>query len=553
MLNADLAVDEITAHARAAYSLNPQVDTIIEIGGQDAKFTILKEGQVTFSVMNYVCAAGTGSFIEEQAKRLNVKLTEYSELAVGTSSPLTSDRCTVFMERDLNHFMSQGYEKRELLAAVLHSVRDNYLSKVAHLNKIGNVLCFQGATAKNKALVMAFEQKLQKPIFVSKYCHLTGALGVCLLLKEENVVKSKFRGIKFHKAKPKVSDEICDGCKNHCKLKKIHIAKETIVWGYLCGKEESDDSCRIVNKSRFDMLSSRRRILNPKKFQKHKELSPQHKTIIEELKAIEFDFSINKIKESFGLNILSLRHKLFTFNLEKIPQSKQKNKITIGIPTTLYMQEYVPFWQRFFHQLGYSVVLASSKIETMKNGKEIAGAEFCAPISYWHGQILELSRRADYIFLPHMFEGGEQGNEKFFCYYSNYAVAMVQNNESTKIQEKYISPIIDFSKPGLHNIQQIYDNLPQNLKVILTPNELQEAYHEAWEWFSSQKAKLVEFFQQQKNESNEITVVLLGRPYLIMDKVMNKNIPQKFNELGIKTFFQDMLPKFNVERNVSIQ
>ena len=110
VLNADLAVDEITAHARAAYSLNPQVDTIIEIGGQDAKFTILKEGQVTFSVMNYVCAAGTGSFIEEQAKRLNAKLTEYSELAVGTSSPLTSDRCTVFMERDLNHFMSQGYE-----------------------------------------------------------------------------------------------------------------------------------------------------------------------------------------------------------------------------------------------------------------------------------------------------------------------------------------------------------------------------------------------------------------------------------------------------------
>ena len=134
--------------------------------------------------MNYVCSAGTGSFIEEQAKRLDVSLSEYSKLAMGARSPLSSDRCTVFMERDLNYLLSRGYSKAELLAATLHSVRDNYLAKVAHLNKIGDVICFQGATAKNAALVCAFEQKLDKPIFVSRYCHLTGAFGVCLFLKE---------------------------------------------------------------------------------------------------------------------------------------------------------------------------------------------------------------------------------------------------------------------------------------------------------------------------------------------------------------------------------
>ena len=550
VLKADMAIDEITAHARAAYSLNPEVDTIIEIGGQDAKFTVLKDGQVTFSVMNYVCAAGTGSFIEEQAKRLDVQLNQYSDMAIGTSSPLTSDRCTVFMERDLNHFMSHGYSKKELLAAVLHSVRDNYLTKVAHLNKIGNVLCFQGATAKNKALVMAFEQKLQKPIFVSKYCHLTGALGICLLLKEENILKSKFRGIKFYRAKPKVSDEICESCKNHCKLNKIQIGKETIVWGYLCGKDETDNSRRVVNKSGFDLLSSRRRILNPKNYQESIETSQPPKSILDELKSMELDISLEKIKESVGLNVLNLRHKLFTFNLDEFPHIKEKNKITIGIPTTLYMQEFIPFWQRFFFQLGYSVVLSSSKTDSMKQGKEIAGAEFCAPISYWHGQILELSKRADYIFLPHMFEGGNLDDAKFFCYYSNYAVAMVQNNDSYEDQTRYISPVIDFSKPALNNIQQIYENLPGDLKVFQTPNELQETYHQSWDWFSAQKNKLVEFFQQQIQNSEEISVVLLGRPYLVMDKVMNKNIPQKFNELGIKTFFQDMLPNFNVEKNV---
>jgi activator of 2-hydroxyglutaryl-CoA dehydratase len=129
--------------------------------------------------MNYVCVAGTGIFIEEQAKRLGVSLQDYAALALQAPAPLISDRCTVFMERDLNHLLSLGYGREELLAAALHSVRDNYLSKVAYVNKIGNLIAFQGTTAKNYALVEAFEQKLQKPIAVSKFCHSSGAFGVC--------------------------------------------------------------------------------------------------------------------------------------------------------------------------------------------------------------------------------------------------------------------------------------------------------------------------------------------------------------------------------------
>ena len=178
IIGADIEPDEITAHATAACNLNKNVDTIIEIGGQDAKFTLLKDGRVTTSVMNTVCAAGTGSFIEEQAGKLGCPLSEYSKLTEGVSSPVTSDRCTVFMERDINYFLAQGYQRNEILASVLHSVRDNYLTKVASIGKIGNCILFQGATARNKALVAAFEQKLQKPIHVSRYCHLTGALGV---------------------------------------------------------------------------------------------------------------------------------------------------------------------------------------------------------------------------------------------------------------------------------------------------------------------------------------------------------------------------------------
>ncbi len=645
VLNADLVIDEITAHARAAYALNPQVDTIIEIGGQDSKFTVMKNGQVTFSVMNYVCAAGTGSFIEEQARRLNVPLSEYSNLAVGTASPLTSDRCTVFMERDLNHLMSQGYSKPELLAAVLHSVRDNYLSKVAHLNKIGNVICFQGATAKNHALVMAFEQKLQKPIFVSKYCHLTGALGICLLMKEELLgqqkaaestcsdssrigsspgdssifnglpsklemtpempldriieptalesisnqqkansrclPKSKFRGIDFYQETPEVINEICDGCKNHCKLIRIRMANEDIVWGYLCGRDETSDGFIPRQTSRFDLLSQRRRIFNPSHALRHATAAAaEHKLSslleelkkinladpLEKLKQIDLDLSLeklkdlnlnlllekvkqldlniplDKVKQLINLNLLTLRHRIFTLRQEDIQPTKSKNEITIGIPNTLYVIEYAPFWELFFKKLGYAVKLSSAQAQFLESGKEIAGAEFCAPLCYWHGHVKNLSDSVDYLFLPHSFEGGDPNHPKFYCYYSNYAVALVQNIESLKLKDRCIAPIIDFSRPAIYNIHQLYESLPPALKLIQTPSEIQKAYTEAWQWFTEQRQQLIDLFRQQSNWFDDISVVLLGRPYLVLDPVMSKKIPQKFADMGISTFFQDMLP-----------
>jgi predicted CoA-substrate-specific enzyme activase len=539
VVNADLAADEITAHARAAFALNPCVDTVIEIGGQDAKFTVIENGQVTFSVMNYVCAAGTGSFIEEQAKRLDVTLDGYAELAMGTPAPLTSDRCTVFMERDLNHYLSLGYAKEELLAAALHSVIDNYLSKVAHLNKIGNAICFQGATAKNAALVAAFEQKLGKPIFVSQYCHLTGALGVCLLLREKHIRETRFRGIDFYKEQPSVTEEVCDLCNNHCKLNRINLADESIVWGFLCGREEADTVRRPANPAGFDLLSSRRRIFDPKETQGVAGTAPPR---IEGGMGVEIELALTRLKESFELNLLNVRHKLFAFGQEELPAGRGKGSITIGIPATLYLLECLPFWKLFFTKLGYRVYVSPPSGELLGKGTEIAGAGFCAPLSYWHGHVKDVSRHADYMFLPVMLNGGDPGLPKCYCYYSNYAVALLRNNGSLRLEMRCIAPLIDFSKPAIDNVQQIYESLPRELRFIQTPGDIQEAYNHSWGWFIARKGLLVEIFQHQRKQAGDFAVVLLGRPYVIMDPVLNKNIPQKFNELGIQTFFQDMLP-----------
>jgi predicted CoA-substrate-specific enzyme activase len=574
VISADLAVDEITAHARAAYALNPAVDTIIEIGGQDSKFTVMRNGHVTFSVMNYVCAAGTGSFIEEQAKRLNVPLQDYARLAMGTSAPLTSDRCTVFMERDLNHFLSVGYSREELLAAALHSVADNYLSKVAHLNKIGDVVCFQGATAKNEALVAVFEQKLQKPIFVSKYCHLTGALGVCLLLREKHVPVSHFRGLDFSKQVPQVSEEICDLCKNHCKLTRVQVDNSSVLWGFLCGRDETDRGPKSANQTGFDLLSSRRRIFNPANLRPEvaeppvEEEEETSKLLSVDLRSLNLDRSLGKLREQLNvdrsldklkeqlnldrsldklrerldLNVLNWRHKLFAVTQEDYQERPEKFTVTIGLPNTLYLLDYLPFWELFFRKLGYQVVVSPSRAGFMEKGKEIAGADFCAPMANWHGHVADLVSRVDYVFLPQMFQETEASQTKFYCYYSNYAAALIRNVRALEIEAKCLTPIIDFALPAIQNVQQIYASLPEAIKLLQTPGEIQEAYVQAWHWFREQKEQLARVFEQQTWQADDISVVLLGRPYLILDPVMNQQIPQKFNALGVKTFFQDMLP-----------
>ncbi|MCP4022950.1 MAG: CoA activase, partial [Desulfobacteraceae bacterium] len=332
IIGADIEPDEITAHATAAVSLNKDVDTIIEIGGQDAKFTLLENGIVTSSIMNTVCAAGTGSFIEEQALKLTCSLNEYAARTQSVCAPVSSDRCTVFMERDINYYLAEGYKKNEILASVLHSVRDNYLSKVASIGKIGNCILFQGATAKNKALIAAFEQKLEKPIHVSKYCHLTGALGVALMLKENCPSQTRFRGFSLWNKEIPVRQETCDLCTNHCKLTIATIGNETEAYGFLCGRDY-DTKKRVQKKNEYDLLKLRKKAIHS--------MSPK------------------KIKHDF----------------------------TIGIPAALHLFEDLSFWQTFFAQLGIKTINSTSLENPVKLGKITAAAEFCSPVTALHGHI----------------------------------------------------------------------------------------------------------------------------------------------------------------------
>ncbi len=489
IMGADISPDEITAHARAAFELNHETDTIIEIGGQDSKFTIMRNGMVTFSVMNQVCAAGTGSFIEEQAKRLGCTLEEYASRVENVYSPLASDRCTVFMERDLNHYLIEGYSVDEILATVLHSTRENYFAKVAVRGYIGERIFFQGATAKNRALVAAFEQKLKKPIMVSLYCHLTGALGVALELFDHPVTVTKFRGLDLYKKSIPVRSEVCDLCTNHCKLKVAEIDHQTEAYGFLCGRDYQAD-----------------------KYVKDKSLHFQ---------------------------LVRKRNELFRFKA-----LAQKTNITIGIPAGLYLYEEILFWRLFFDILSVRTVTSEDYLTAIKDGKNLSNAEFCSPIAAMHGHVNYLRDKVDFIFLPVYLEGSDETNKnKQYCYYTQFVSSIISVHKNFKYDKKLLTPLLQ----SYHGELFIRLELFRMLKKIGL-NEvgfihLSQAWDKAKEQVCDVKSEWKALYSREIEKSDDIHIMLLGRPYTVLSASMNNSIPDIIEKMGIKTFFMDMLPE----------
>lgn len=185
LLNADLVVNEITAQATGAIEVDKDVDTIFEIGGQDSKYIQLKDGRVTDFEMNKICAAGTGSFIEEQAKKLNIEIEEYESVALKGKEPIDlGDRCTVFIEGNVCKALSRGESKENITAGLCYSIVNNYLNRVVAKKHIGNKIFLQGGLAHNQAIINAFRVVTGKEVIVPKFFSVTGALGVAVLTKE---------------------------------------------------------------------------------------------------------------------------------------------------------------------------------------------------------------------------------------------------------------------------------------------------------------------------------------------------------------------------------
>src|SRR3989339_574054 len=408
---ADVVKNEITSHARAAAAADPRVDTIFEIGGQDSKYISLKDGVVVDFTMNKVCAAGTGSFLEEQAEKLAVKINnEFAERAFKSEGPCSlGERCTVFVESQLNYYKQLGVTKNDLIAGLAYSIVENYLNKVVERRKVGDHIFFQGGVAFNRSVKNAFEQVTGKKVIVPPHHDILGAVGTAILAKEERQAtdyKTKFKGFDLKHIQYESSSFECTDCPNNCEIHKIKFSgaqtKDKILhYGSRCGKYDDTEDKQAA----------------------------QH------LKAKSPNFFRERQK---ALLQPAVQH-----------DDKQAGKPKIGIPRISVFYDLYPLWQTFFSELGLEIVLSDDTNRAIiKKGVENVVAEPCFPIKTAHGHIINvLEKGIDYLFIP--FQVNMPPMSKHFdrSYNCPYIQALPDTTRSAIDYQKYKTKII---RPVFH-------------------------------------------------------------------------------------------------------
>jgi predicted CoA-substrate-specific enzyme activase len=238
---ADVVKNEITAHAVAAQRVEPQVRTVLEIGGQDSKIIFLEDGVVTDFAMNTVCAAGTGSFLDRQAARIGIPIEEFGAYALRSAAPTRiAGRCAVFAESDMIHKQQTGHCEEDIICGLCEALVRNYLSNLARGRKIEGPVLFQGGVAANRGIVRAFERELGLKVTVPAYHDVMGAWGAALLAAERMRAsggQTAFLGFENAERSFENRGFDCEGCSNRCEVVELRSDGEVVArWGDRCGK-----------------------------------------------------------------------------------------------------------------------------------------------------------------------------------------------------------------------------------------------------------------------------------------------------------------------------
>ncbi len=508
-VGADDVVNEVTAHARGTTFFEPAVDTIFELGGQDAKYTALGNGYVVDFRMNKVCAAGTGSFLEETANKLGINIAgEYEELAMKASSPyLLTERCTVYMESDLMSYLQMGGAVEDLLAGLSQAVVHNYLNRVVQDGKIGNKISFQGGPSLNKSVVAAFEKIVGKPIITLPHREVMGGIGSALHAMDEikarkaagEEFKTRFRGWDVVDQAFVHDEEICErnpNCHNQCKLQIYKVGNDEAIYGGDCG-----------------MYESRQQLGK---------------------KAPDF----NRVRQE-----LYFRHMKGLYRvMGEEPQPGKSHKIVIGMPRALGFHQLGLFWIHLLNNLGYEVVISpETNNEIVDRGISAMTCEACFPVKISHGHTSKLKGHCDYLFLPMLIEmEANQGNNSFYCPYVEANTYMLMAAVGLD-HKKVIKPAIYFKK-GKTDMQHAFAGEFRRLGLKFKETEFSKAYDEALavsEKFDTELKRIGK--EILKNLGDRRAIVVVGRPYSAYDSRTNLNLFATFSRLGVHAIPQEFL------------
>jgi predicted CoA-substrate-specific enzyme activase len=485
-VGADSVNDEITAHKTGALHISATlggepVDTIFEIGGQDSKFISIEKGVVVDFAMNEACAAGTGSFLEEQAEKLGISIKgEFAQLALAAPNPTRlGERCTVFMERDVTGWLHKGETVPSLVAGLAYSIALNYLNRVVRGRRIGNVIYFQGGTAYNDAVTAAFASLLGKKITVPPYNGVMGAIGMALIARQWHQAtggQTRFRGYDLHKLSLTTRDFVCKACTNLCDMKEFVIEGSRSYWGDKCS-----------DKFRKPSATGR-------------------KPVIEDL--------------------FAYREQL----LEKLPNGSG-GAFRVGLPRAMTMLDQLPFWRRYFAELDIPTVLSPvTDPRISAAGIEMAVAQPCYPVQVAHGHVQALAQAGvDYILVPNLADAeGAESSPSHYCPWNQTLPWVLRSAPPLEAEKhKFLIPTLHF-KLGP---SQVKTALAETMRRIgVTRRASDRAVDAAYAEQRGFQEKLLEAGRRALDvleRTGEPGLVLVGRSYNIYDRGVNCDIPRK--------------------------
>lgn len=505
----DAVINEIIAHATAAIQFDPEVDTIFEIGGQDAKYTYITNGVASDYAMNEACSAGTGSFLEESAKEtLSVEMTEIAGMALkGQNPPNFNDQCAAFISSDIKNALHEGFEKEDILAGLVYSICMNYANRVKGNRPMGKKVFMQGGVCYNKAVPIAMTALTGKKIIVPPEPGLMGAFGVALevkkrqkanLLKETNFDLDELskREIEYGKS------FICAGgeekCDRKCQMITVKIGDKTYPFGGACNKYANLRLNLNFDAKKLDLVVLRQSLL----FEKYANFKPT------------------------------------------------TTKKTIGINRSLLVETLYPLYYNFFSKLGLKVVLPD-KIE--KEGINKKGAAFCYPVEISHGHMESLLKKdVDYFFLPHVRNlHVEKGvHDSCTCPFVQGETYYLRTAFKELRKKIVLAPIIDFHK-GFDGEKSKF--VKMGLKLGFDKGKSVEAFEFAVKQQIAFQKEIKEIgkkvLKELEEDPSKIGIVVFGRPYNAFSKIANMGIPHKFASRGILTIPFDFLP-YAEEKNL---
>jgi predicted CoA-substrate-specific enzyme activase len=509
----DGVINEIIAHAAAAVYFDPKVDTIFEIGGQDAKYTYITNGVASDYAMNEACSAGTGSFLEESAhETLGVAMEDIADIAIkGKKPPNFNDQCAAFITSDIKNAIHEGVAHENIVAGLVYSICMNYSNRVKGNRPVGEKVFMQGGVCYNKAIPLAMASLVGKPIIVPPEPGLMGAYGVAL----------------------EVKNRIDAGI-----LRKQHFDLDVLVnrqvrYGksFICkgGKEKCDRRCDIamidIEGTRYPFGGACNRYYNLR----HKiKYSVQELDLVRLRQQLVFEtYGVQPTSDDFG-----------DIRKNKI---KKPRKI-VAINKSFLVNTYYPLYSTFFAKLGFDVVVSDTYTQ---KGIEQKNAAFCYPAELTHGffhTLIGMENPPDYIFLPH-FKAVPSSNghsSSQVCPFVQGETFYLQTTYRKRLDElkargtKLLSPLLDMTD-GLEAAQRAF--LQTASQMGIRRKTALSAFEAA---VKRQKACLAEmrrtgedFLQQLETDPERTAVVIFGRSYNGFVEEAHMGIPHKLASRGI--------------------